>query len=142
MLEKGDNIKFSLLSCFVFFIIFSCSDQTIKTDFTNSLEVGNTFIKATLNGDFKNINQLYIPNKNSDTYLKLINLNYSNKNREERKLLRTSSIVIDEFNTTKVDTNILYFHTSLDSTKKTIYLIKENNNWKILINTNTKLIYD
>lgn len=122
--------------------ILSCSEETIKIDHTNSLEVGNAFIKSSLNGDFKNISQFYIQNKNSDAYLQLINLNYANKNREERKLLRTASVIIDEFNTTKNDTNILYFHTSLDSTKKEIYLIKENMNWKILIKSNTQLIYD
>ena len=110
---------------------FQCTTNNEKNDLENPLELGTNFLRLILNGDFEKANQFLYLDSNSSAYINKTKLEYSQKNREERKLGKMASIIVDEFKENSQDTNTLFFHTSLVDNKDSLLLIKSNTIWKI-----------
>ncbi|MBX9734014.1 MAG: hypothetical protein K2X37_08110 [Chitinophagaceae bacterium] len=116
------------------FLIGICSCKQHKADFLpaeTGLDAGREFIDGCLKGDFIKARYYMVTNDINEALLNSTEASYREADKEGRQQLRTASINIKELKEVNDSTVALHYSNTLDTTSKWLYIIKQENIWKV-----------
>ncbi len=126
MIRKSIFIAYGLIA------LLGCSTQQSLSPADNALDAGREFIDAQLKGDFERAAFYMLDDAKQQAWLKTEEENYRKLDRGGRQQSREASINIASVQEKHVDTTLIQYSYSFDTTPKTLMVIKVNQEWKAL----------
>ncbi len=122
-------MKYILLLTGIFFIIQSCNDN--KSRPTTALDTGNNFIRASLDGNFKDAEYLLLQDTTNIQLFSRYEEFYKKLPAENKKNYKEASYNINKFTEVNDSTALLNYSNSYMNQPLEIKLVYKNNIWQV-----------
>jgi hypothetical protein len=111
-------------------IIFTtaCTQKETKRP-TAAMDVGNTFIRATLDGDFKNAEALIYKDSANTEFFETFIRTFEGFTKDKKASFKNASYIINSYTSVNDSTNIIDYSNSFMKQNQKIKLIKKANIW-------------
>jgi hypothetical protein len=111
-------------------ILAACTQQETKRP-TASMDVGNTFIRATLDGDFKNAEVLLYKDSANTEFFEAFKRTFEAFTKEKKASFKNASYIINSYTAVNDSTNIIDYSNSFMKQNQKIKLIKKAATWSV-----------
>ncbi len=117
----------------ILFVIFatSCTQQTETKRPTNAMEVGNTFIRATLDGDFKNAEALVYKDSANAEFFQAFKRTFEAFPTDKKTAFKNANYTINNFAEINDSVNIIDYSNDYLKQSQKIKLIKKAATWSV-----------
>ena len=118
---------------FIFLVavfIISCNYTETKRP-TAAMEVGTTFIRATLDGDFKTAESLLYKDSLNEEFFKAYKISFEAQPKEKKESYKAANYNINTFTETNDTVNIIDYSNSFMKQNQKIKLIKKAAQWSV-----------
>ena len=122
-------MKYLILIVSCFFIMQSCNSK--KEQPTTALDTGNTFIRASLDGNFKDAEYLLLQDTTNLQLFSSYEEFYKKLPDEKKKNYKAASYNINKFTEVNDSTAILNYSNSYMKQPLEIKLVYKNNIWQV-----------
>lgn len=123
-------MKKVLLQLLIVLIAASCTQQETKRP-TAAMEVGNTFIRATLDGDFKNAEALLYKDSANTEFFQAFKRTFEAFPADKKTAFKNASYIINSFTEINDSTDIIDYSNSFMKQNQKIKLIKKAAQWSV-----------
>ena len=110
--------------------ITSCNQTETKRP-TAAMEVGTTFIRATLDGDFKTAESLLYKDSLNEEFFKTYQRSFEAQPKEKKEAYKNANYNINTFTETNDTVNIIDYSNSFMKQNQKIKLIKKAAQWSV-----------
>ncbi len=130
-LEKYKNfqMKYLVLIAGLFFIMQSCNNTTQRP--TTALDTGNSFIRASLDGNFKDAKYLLLQDTTNIQLFSSYEEFYKKLPAEKKKNYKEASYNVNKFSELNDSTAILNYSNSYMNQPLEIKLVYKNKEWQV-----------
>ena len=111
-------------------IATSCNQTETKRP-TIAIEVGNSFIRATLNGDFKTAESLLYSDSLNTAFFNTYTRSYEAQPKEKKDAYKKANYTINTFTEINDTVNIIDYSNSFMKQNQKIKLIKKAAQWSV-----------
>ena len=110
--------------------ITSCNQTETKRP-TAAMEVGTSFIRATLDGDFKTAESLLYKDSLNEEFFKAYKRSFEAQPKEKKEAYKSANYNINTFTETNDTVNIIDYSNSFMKQNQKIKLIKKAAQWSV-----------
>lgn len=123
-------MKLFIVTITIAIFIFSCNNDTTKRP-TTALDTGRDFIRATLDGDFKNAESLLCQDSLNMEIFKAYERSFSNYSTQKKDAYKAANIIVNNFEEVNDSTSILNYSNSYMKQAQKIKLQKIDKVWQV-----------
>lgn len=120
-----------LFSLLLGFILSNCGGADKETSSENNVDAARNFIRAALDGKFREARALMLNDSVNTNYLDLAERAYKRWSQDIRDSYRTSSIVIHQVDNNNDSTTIVIYSNTYKNDHDTLRVIKQNDQWLV-----------
>jgi hypothetical protein len=114
----------------IIIVLAACTQQETKRP-TAAMDVGNTFIRATLDGDFKNAEALVYKDSANTEFFEAFKRTFEGFDKNKKASFKNASYIINSFTAINDSTNIIDYSNSFMKQNQIIKLIKKAATWSV-----------
>jgi hypothetical protein len=123
-------MKKIVLPIFILLFAAACKEKEIKRP-TNAMDVGNTFIRATLDGDFKNAEVLVYKDSANSEFFQAFKRTFESFPADKKAVFKNANYTINSFTETNDSVNIIDYSNDYLKQSQKIKLIKKAATWSV-----------
>ena len=118
----------------IIFLLMACINSCTQTESkrpTTAMEVGNSFIRATLDGDFKNAAALMYNDSANNEIFEAFKRSFEAFSKDKKASYKNASYTVNSFTEINDSTSILDYSNTFMKQKQKIKLIKKAAQWSV-----------
>ena len=114
-------------------LLFSaCNSNDTNATSENDVDAARNFIRAALDGQYKEAQNLIVTDSVNQQYLDAFATNYRERmSGEDKRGYREASINIHDIHTINDSVTIVHYSNSYKKTQDSLKVVRQNNNWLI-----------
>lgn len=114
-------------------LLFSaCSSNDTNTTSENDVDAARNFIRAALDGQYKEAQNLIVADSVNQQYLDAFATNYRERmSGEDKRGYREASINIHDIHSINDSVTIVHYSNSYKKTQDSLKVVRQNNNWLV-----------
>jgi type IV secretory pathway component VirB8 len=121
-----------IISGICMLLLSACSSNDTRTTSENDVDAARNFIRAALDGQYKEAQNLIVADSVNKQYLDAFATNYRERmNSEDKRGYREASINIHDIHTINDSVTIVHYSNSYKKTQDSLKVVRQNNNWLV-----------